>query len=241
LEEKVAWCVGISDLRAKDGVVFSNELIDAFPVRRVCYRDGNWREMVVVLDPHRRLVWSEREIGDALLRAAVPALPAIDGYTTEVNLRARAWMEDIGSGLKRGYIFTVDYGFPASVYYAPYRNAGTLTAYHEHRRMENSLLQPGRMDLTAHVDFTTLAAAGETVGWITLGFLDQQHFLLGVAHDELEGSERYPVGIQESTGAWNMLTHPNHLGTRFQVLVQGKDAPADLSGLRYGGSGASLL
>ena len=239
--EKTTWFDEISEVRAAAGVILTNELMDAFPIRRVTFRNKSWREAVVTLDEQRCFSWGDTEIDDEILREAVRDFPAIEGYTTEVNLRAHVWMREAGLALERGYIFTVDYGFPASVYYAPHRSAGTLTGYREHRRVENPLLQPGEVDLTAHVDFTALARAGTNAGWMTLGFLDQQHFLLGVAHDELAGSERWKVGIKESTGAWNMLTHPSHLGTRFQILIQGKNAPGGLAGLRYGGSGVSQL
>ena len=239
--KKIDWFEDWSGLKIEVGVIFSNELLDAFPVHRVVYREGCWREIGVVLGKGGTLSWTEAEIGSDVLRDAVSSLPTLDGYTTEVNLRARAWMCEVGRALPRGYVFTIDYGFPASAHYASHRNNGTLTAYREHRRMENPLAQPGEMDLTAHLDFTALAQAGEDVGLATLGFLDQQHFLLGIVHEELAGTEQWPVDLPGSNNAWNMLTHPNHLGTSFQVLIQGRNAPATLSGLRYGGNGLRHL
>ena len=139
----------------------------------------------------------------------------------------------MGRALKRGYVVTIDYGFPASVYYAPFRRDGTLTAYRQHRRTKNVLEHPGEQDLTAHVDFTALAQAGTGVGLALLRFLDQQHFLTGIAQAELEGGTGPKAGVAENLRAWHTLTHPDYLGARFHVLLQGKDAPADLSGLRY--------
>ena len=216
------------------GVFFSNELVDAFPVRSIVYRSGKWLEQYV--DVKRdALRWVDLPIDDADLTQAVDALslPALESYTTEINLRAREWMAEVGRALNMGYVLTIDYGYPASVYYAPFRAHGTLTAFVRHHSIDDVLAEPGMRDITAHVDFTALAQAGERAGLTTLGFLDQQRFLMGVAHDELSGVDGPRVKIQEELRAWNTLTHPEHLGANFFALVQAKSAPATVDGLRF--------
>ncbi|MCE0496448.1 MAG: SAM-dependent methyltransferase [Methylacidiphilales bacterium] len=216
------------------GVFFSNELVDAFPVRVVRFQSGQWRERYVVL-ADGALGWSDFAIEDHEVLEVMSGLPLplVEGYTTEINLRARRWMAELGRALTRGYVVTLDYGFPASAYYADFRVGGTLTAHMNHRRTEEVLADPGSRDITAHVDFTALAQAGEKAGLTTLGFVDQQHFLMGIAHDELSEKEGPRVGIAESVRVWHTLTHPNHLGARFHALLQAKDAPANLDGLRF--------
>jgi SAM-dependent MidA family methyltransferase len=235
MEERSTWFCNPVDLAAAEtvGVFFSNELADALPVHRVVRRSGEWREYHITLDDREQFSWCEREIQNATLAEAVKELPAHDGYTTEINLRARDCLEDAGRALKRGYLLTIDYGFPASVYYAPFRVGGMLTAYREHRRAEDVLADPGAQDITAHVDFTALARAGEKAGLGILGFLDQQRFLTGIAHDELESGAGPKAGVADNLRAWQTLTHPDYLGTRFQVLLQAKNAPGSLAGLRY--------
>ena len=142
-------------------------------------------------------------------------------------------MSEVGRALHRGYVLTIDYGHPASLYYAPHRSHGTLTAFVKHHGVDDVLAEPGMRDITAHVDFTALHQAGERAGLATLGFLDQQHFLMGVAHDELSGAGGPQVGIQKNLGAWNTLTHPEHLGADFFALLQAKNAPTNLDGLRF--------
>ena len=219
------------------GVFFSNELVDAFPVRRVTRQEGRWREMGVGVSGQGELEWRVMEMGEGELAEAVRGLPEVEGYTTEINLRARRWMERVAGVLDRGYFVTIDYGFPASVYYAPFRTGGTLTAYRDHRRSEEVLRDAGRQDITAQVDFTALARAGERAGLETLGLVDQQRFLTGIAEEELAGGTDLRVGIAENPRAWQMLTHPNHFGSRFQVLVQGKNVPGGLEGLRFARAG----
>jgi SAM-dependent MidA family methyltransferase len=216
------------------GVFFSNELVDAFPVRSITYRSGQWMEQRVALDDEG-LHWIDGPIHDDELSKAIDNLALIpgEGYTTEINLRARQWMGEVGRAIARGYVLTIDYGYPASVYYAPFRTGGTLTAFVKHHGLDDVLTEPGQRDITAHVDFTTLARAGEDAGLTTLGFLDQQRFLMGIAHAELSGEEEPRLRIQQNLRAWNTLTHPEHLGATFFALLQAKDAPDDLDGLRF--------
>jgi SAM-dependent MidA family methyltransferase len=232
----MTWFENLAALAAEQpvGVFFSNELVDAFPVRSITYRSGQWLEQHVDIDAEA-LRWVDRPIADAELTTAIDALslPVIEGYTTEINLRACSWIGEVGRALNRGYVLTIDYGYPAPVYYAPFRVHGTLTAFVKHHGIDDVLAEPGMRDITAHVDFTALAQAGEKAGLTTLGFLDQQRFLMGVAHDELSGAGGPWVKIQENLGAWNTLTHPDHLGADFFALLQAKDAPANLDGLRF--------
>jgi len=236
LLSRITWFENLSALAAEKpvGVFFSNELVDAFPVRSITYRSGQWLEQYVAID-NESFRWVDRTIDDAVLIAAIKALPlpTIEGYVTEINLRARDWIAEVGRALHRGYVLTIDYGHPASLYYAPHRSHGTLTAFVKHHGVDDVLAEPGMRDITAHVDFTALHQAGERAGLATLGFLDQQHFLMGVAHDELSGAGGPQVGIQKNLGAWNTLTHPEHLGADFFALLQAKNAPTNLDGLRF--------
>ena len=60
---------------------------------------------------------------------------------------------------------------------------------------------------------------------------------MGIVHDELSGAAGPRVKIQDDKLAWNTLTHPEHLGAKFFALLQGKDAPATVDGLRFGRPG----
>jgi SAM-dependent MidA family methyltransferase len=236
LLSRMTWFENLAALASAQpaGVFFSNELVDAFPVRSITYRSGKWLEQHLAIDAEA-LRWIDRPIADAELMAAIDALPlpAVEGYTTEINLRARGWIGEVGRALHRGYVLTIDYGYPASLYYAPFRSHGTLTAFVKHHGIDDVLAEPGMRDITAHVDFTALAQAGEKAGLTTLGFLDQQRFLMGVAHEELSGAGGPRLKIQENLGGWNTLTHPDHQGANFFALLQAKNAPANLDGLRF--------
>ena len=234
---RITWFEDLGALEAARpvGVFFSNELVDAFPVRSITRRSGEWLEQHVGVDDGGALCWVNRTIVDKeLLRAIeVQELPTLEGYATEFNLRARGWIGDVARAMQRGYVLTIDYGYPASLYYAPHRTSGTLTSFVKHHAIDDVLGEPGLRDITAHVDFTALARCGEKAGLTTLGFLDQQHFLMGIAHDELSGADEMRVGILQNLPGWNTLTHPHHLGVTFHALVQAKDATGELDGLRF--------
>jgi SAM-dependent MidA family methyltransferase len=202
------------------GVFFSNELVDAFDT----------------------FTWIERPLESLDLKQALAErpIPEVEGYTTEINLSASEWMENVGQAMHRGYVLTLDYGFPSHHYYAPERTSGTLTAYARHKRAEDVLAHVGEQDITTHVDFTSLARAGQRGGLTHLGFVDQQRFLTGIAHDELSGAEGPRAGVAANTAAFQTLTHPQHLGARFFALVQAKDAPAVIDGLRFARQGDLL-
>jgi SAM-dependent MidA family methyltransferase len=233
---RINWFEDLRALAAEKpvGVFFSNELVDAFPVRAITYRAGQWREHCVKVEDSQ-LAWTDVLLDDPVLMKALAELrpPLVEGYASEINLQASTWMRDVARAIHRGYILTIDYGFPAHEYYAPHRATGTLTAYVKHHGVDDVLADPGMRDITAHVNFTALAKAGKDEGFAVLGLVDQQHFLMGIAHDELSGAPSPRTGIAQNVRAWNTLTHPEHLGLTFHALVQAKDAPLELDGLRY--------
>ena len=154
------------------------------------------------------------ELCDACAR--IPG-PVPQGYTTEVNLAAAAWIREVAATMQRGFVLAVDYGFPRHEYYAPWRIAGTLSAYAQHRREPDPLARPGEIDLTAHVEFDSLIEAAAAAGLRCEGFTDQHHYMvaLGVEHfaDGANAAERR---------AFQTLMHPQFMGTAFKVVAFAK-------------------
>ena len=222
------------------GLWFSNELVDSFPVHRVCHREGHWHESHVVWE-NESFGWRDLPITNSELAKAVEQLPlpAIEGYATEINLAARTWMSKIAGAVQRGFFLTIDYGYLEEAYYHPQRSAGTLTGYHHHQRVKNLLENVGQQDLTAHVDFSSLMRVGADGGLTTLGWTDQHHFLIGLAHDDLSNFEERGLDqdphFRETARAFRTLMHPEIMGTSFKYLVQSKgltDCPT-LNGLKF--------
>jgi SAM-dependent MidA family methyltransferase len=226
--EKLTWRKSVSDLEPFTGVHFSNELIDSMPVRLIG-REGNedWKERMVERDGDG-FAFVPRPITDEKLRRHLEKLPRSGDahYETEVNLVALDWIESLARKLIRGFVLAVDYGFPRAEFYAADRTSGTLQGRANHQATSSPLVEIGRVDITAHVDWTSIAERAEESGLTLIGFTDQHHFITGLL------TRRAP---QESERrALQTLVHPELLGTRFQFLALGRNAPEQpLSGFRF--------
>lgn len=210
----VEWSDSLESVERFIGVHFSNELPDAFPVHVVRWAEGVWKERRVKSDGDT-LVFCDAPICDPALTAAcerIP-LPLPEGYTTEVNLSAQGWIRSVANRIDRGSMLVVDYGYSREEYYAPERVEGTLSAYSQHRREPDPLARPGEVDLTAHVDFTSLIEAGEAAGLKLAEFTDQHHFAVRL------GMEHFADGANaHEHRAFMTLMHPQFMGRAFRVL-----------------------
>ena len=225
---KVTWEKSLDDLESFCGVHFSNELLDAMPVHLISREEDSdeWQERCVE-ESGDGFAFVARPIAEENLRrhlAKIPRLPA--PYETEVNLAALEWIETVTRKLARGFVLAVDYGYSRDQFYAPERTSGTLQCYAGHRTVASPLQDVGQIDISAHVDWTSVAGRAEECGLTVTGFTDQHHFITGLF------SLRTPE--ESERRALQTLLHPEFLGTRFQYLALGRNAPQDqLSGFRF--------
>ncbi|MFN2621880.1 MAG: class I SAM-dependent methyltransferase [Chthoniobacterales bacterium] len=227
--EKVTWRKSLAELDPFSGVHFSNELIDAMPVRLIA-RDGGgaWQEKFVA-DSGDDFVFVRMAIDDEQLRSYLERIPPTgnDDYETEVNQGALDWINDVAKKLMRGFVLAIDYGYPRAEFYAPERTAGTLQAFARHRKVGSPLEDVGWVDITAHVEWTSIAESAEQAGLDLVGFTDQHHFMTGLLAN-------YSPDENERRGLQTLL-HPEFLGTRFQYLCLARNVgnAARLSGFRF--------
>lgn len=220
-----------------EGCVLTNELLDAFPVHRVTVRDGALREIFVT--------WHDDGFFEEDLRPPAPEVVSYfellgllpgEGCTAEVNLESMRWMQRAGRALRRGYVMTFDYGYAAADLYAPWRTGGTLLCFYRHNASSDPYSRIGKQDMTSHVDFTSLIAAGEQASLTTVGLTDQSSFVERMGIDE---AMKPPEGV-DLEGYYTRrrqvteLLDPGGLG-RIKLLVKSRGVPGDrLRGL--GGS-----
>ncbi len=228
---KVLWHESLDTLAPFTGVHFSNELPDAFPVHVVKWDGEVWRERCVSMDGGR-FVFVDAPLSSPALAAECAQIPQPlpPGYTTEVNLAASKWIAAVAAKLVRGWVLAVDYGHEREEYYAPERTQGTLSAYANHKREQDPLARPGEVDLTAHVDFTSLIESAKAAGMMRAGFTDQHHFMVGLGEGHfMDGAN--PGDVR----AFQTLMHPQMMGTAFKVVcfAKGVELPPPLSGFRY--------
>lgn len=231
LMDKVSWVPEIKEgLSGNIGIVLSNELIDAFPVHKVRYSNGRWNEIYVTTH-NGELVEVSGELScnelSAFLSSFIPHPSSLsDGYTTEVNLKAIDWIKGVGNSLQKGFIITIDYGYPRKELYSAERNRGTLMCYFRHQASEDPYLNIGEQDITTHIDFTSLAEAGKAAGLEVAGFTDQSYFLMGCGIEEefqqLEAFNAENIGAFKNNITLKKLLLPGGMGSTFKVLIQHK-------------------
>lgn len=210
------------------GIIFSNELLDSMPVRRLGWdaTQRSWFEWGVTVK-EGQLVWARlpKTIHDSPFTIHTPpellaVLP--DGFTVEVCPTAEAWWRDAANALHGGKLLTIDYGLNAEEFLTPERKNGTLRGYHRHRLSDDVLADPGEQDITAHVNFTALQSAGEIVGLRTEGIQTQARFLTDIARRAWYDGSGFGPWTANHSRQFQTLTHPEHLGRAFRVLVQAK-------------------
>ena len=211
------------------GCILSNEYLDAFPVHQVVMTADGLKEVYVGLDGDE-LVESTGEPSDPGLAGRLTGLgiELAPGQTAEINLALDWWTQDIASTLERGFLLTIDYGRTANDLYDPEaRRRGTLVTYHQHVQTDTPLTLIGRQDITAQVDFTSVASAGEKAGLETLGMVTQREFLINLGLEHLQRQLRDRglslQQMQANHAGLIDLVRPGGLG-EFKVLAQGKNA-----------------
>ena len=224
-----------------EGCILSSELLDALPFRRVRVRDGRLEEILVAAEG-RDLVDLAGTPDAAVVSyfRAAGQTPG-EGCQAEVNLAARDWMGAAAGSLGRGYILTLDYGYPANELYAPWRRTGTLLTFHRMSSGDDPYVHLGRQDITASVDFTSVGMAGEAGGSEILAFTSQSMFLqgTGIARSLGETPTANLQGFYGLRQAVLALTDPAGLG-RIKVLLQGKGVPPALPAGFEAGTSAEL-
>ena len=199
--DKVEW---LGSLEPFTGVHFSNELLDAMPVRLI----SNGTEKFVGFDGEK-FVFVERPVDKTVFNQ--PALESID---------------QIAANLQRGYVIAIDYGFLDEEFE---RNVQVRA---QHRNLDSPFEQIGHADITMSVDWKSIIDRAQANGLRIAEFTDQHHFLTGII-SELGGggSPEPPAGdwgqsplpnSRKAIRELQTLLHPEMLGRAYQALALAK-------------------
>jgi SAM-dependent MidA family methyltransferase len=153
--------------------------------------------------------WQDRETA---LRPPVDT-PFVPGTVTEIHPQARAFVGTLARHLRRGAAFFIDYGFPEAEYYHPQRVGGTLMCHRAHLADADPLHDVGLKDITAHVDFTGIALAGQEAGLAVLGYTSQARFLANCGLLRMLESASLPERVM----AHKLITE-HEMGELFKVI-----------------------
>lgn len=204
--DRVEWLDALPD--ALDAVVVGNEVLDAMPVQLLAYDGGQWRERGVVAAGDG-FAFADR---DSPLRPPVEA-GFVPGTVTEIHRQGEAFVATLARTLRRGAAFFLDYGFPEAEYYHPQRVGGTLMCHQGHLADPDPLVAVGDKDITAHVNFTGIALAGQDAGLEVLGYTSQANFLLNCGLAAL----MQDAGVAERAMAHRLLAE-HEMGELFKVI-----------------------
>jgi len=221
---RVEWLAELPD--SMRGVVVGNEVLDAMPVQLLARHGGRWFERGVVRNAAGDgWDWADRETA---LRPPVE-VPGEHDYLTEIHPQAQAFVATLADRLERGAVFLIDYGFPESEYYHPQRHMGTVMCHRAHQADGDPLSDVGLKDITAHVDFTGIALAGQDAGLEVLGYASQARFLLNCG---LLGLMEQASVAGRAMGA--RLVHEHEMGELFKVVGFGVGEGWEAMGFRDG-------
>ena len=199
------------------GVVVGNEVLDAMPVKLLHRIRGEWHERGVVFASQTQspdgLAWEDRP---SHLRPPVEPQGDHD-YLTEIQPQGEAFVASLAERLlaseKGGAAFFLDYGFPEAEYFHPERHMGTVMCHQGHKADTNPLACVGLKDITAHVNFTGIALAGQDAGLQVLGYTSQARFLLNLGLAERMAQS----GLAERAQAIKLINE-HEMGELFKVL-----------------------
>lgn len=207
--DKIEWCTSLEPFA---GIHFSNELLDAMPVRLIT---GQMENFVDLEDG--ALVFIERPRSN-----------------TAFNQTALEWIDDVAENLKRGYVIAIDYGQWGE---EVQRNVQVRA---RHRHLDSPFEQIGHADITMHVDWASIADRARRHGLNVAGFTDQHHFLTGIISTWPDLVQDRPVNATNADGkskrALQTLLHPEMLGRAFQVFALEKNVSTSagrLAGFKF--------
>jgi len=206
------------------GVVVGNEVLDAMPVQLLVRTAGQWHERGVVRQGDG-FAWADRPTE---LRPPVEVAGPHD-YLTEIHPQAEAFVATLADRLKQGAAFFIDYGFPEAEYYHPQRHMGTVMCHRGHQADGDPLADVGTKDITAHVNFTGVALAGQDAGLQVLGYCSQARFLLNAGI--LPMMEAAPLAERAMAAR---LIHEHEMGELFKVIGFAVGEPWDAIGFVEG-------
>lgn len=200
-------------------IVFANEVLDAQPFHRLCFRAGRWHEIGVAYRDgalHEALLPQPSAAVGSLLESLPTCMP--EPYYLDIALDAEYLLGAIAAQPWTGLLLFMDYG----KYWDELLEAcpqGTARAYYKHQQQTDLLAQPGDQDLTCHVCWDRLECVLAAHGMESIQVQRQESFFMHHSHSAMQQIiENEPHQFDPERQALIQLVHPTHMGHAFQVL-----------------------
>ncbi len=223
---ELRWASAPHGLAPIHGLIFANEVLDAFPVHVLVRTDEGVREAYVD-ERDGALVEVLRPPSHTDLRWRVPGTLALGGRW-EVSIAAESWVAQVAAALTNGYLLLIDYA-DDEVGLLARMGEGTIRGFSKHRLLADPLERPGEVDITATVDLTAIRRAAEGAGLRLVGTGTQRDVLLALGVREPAARPATPLEqlrVASRRSAVDTLLDPRGLGA-FRVVLFAKDAPAE--------------
>ncbi len=219
-KEIVTVRVGEPVVLPEKAVVFSNELLDAFPFSRFIFKAGAWRELGVNVAGENLFECLLDGFSGEDARAFAGGLqaPLRDGHVVDVSLRAENFLRNLAGGNWRGGLIFFDYGKTLRECLEVFPE-GTARAYCGHRQHNDLLAVPGEQDLTCHVLWDRAEEILAKAGFRSVRTERQEAFFMRRSADAVAAIMASPdTGCENERSRLRELLHPAHFGHKFQVL-----------------------
>ena len=244
-KDKVIWLTELPE--EFNGVILANEVLDAQPCELVRW-SNNEMHLIGVANHDGKFTYIDTKAdGDVLSTASLlPISFPINqtNYISEISLSNRGFITSLAQCLSSGVILLIDYGYPVTEYYNEMRNRGTLRGFFRHYQLDDVLLYPGLIDITASVDFTAIATTGVDVGLDLIGYTTQANFLINcgvISQLEAKKQQLDNVEYLKMSNQVNRLISPGEMGEIFKVLAFSKNVNfADFIGFSNGDKSYTL-
>lgn len=210
------------------GILFSNELFDAFPVRVIEMKENILHEVKITLQEDDQITEILTPLTDGRIFQYLTTykIKLVNGQRFEVPLQMLDYLTDLSSFLGNVAVFTVDYGYSKEEWKEPSKRKGSLRGYYKHQLIENPLEHPGEMDLTTHIHFDTLISYGLEQGLEFVKKMRQDEFLLaaGILAFLQENYDANPFSENSKRNrAIRSLIMGDGMSSAFHVVIQQKN------------------
>lgn len=197
-ENRVSWVQDLESVSPITGVVLANEILDNFPVRLIEVEEDGLAEICVGWDEGLCEIPGPISCPlDPNLEKAVDGLEIGDRF--EVITGLDAWCAAAAGALGRGFLLVIDYGdIEPGIWNM--RPAGTLVTYRNGHLGLDPFSDPGREDITAHVNFSELERAVKRAGMNPLPTVRQRAWLDSLGLGKIVADLRREEGIARWEG-----------------------------------------
>ncbi|WP_449536968.1 class I SAM-dependent methyltransferase [Ferdinandcohnia sp. Marseille-Q9671] len=216
------------DFDTFDGILFSNELFDAFPVRVIEKKGDVIYEVKITMNEEDQLVETHAPLidEDVIRYLETHNIALTNGQRFEIPLQMLSFFEEMNSILEKAVMFTVDYGYTNEEWQEPSRKNGSLRGYYKHQLIDHPLQYPGDMDLTTHIHFDALISFGEELGLEFVRKMRQDEFLIaaGILTYLQDNYDSNPFSVtSKQNRAVRSLIMDGGMSSAFHVVIQQKN------------------